>query len=191
MAEQYVIRAQIVPCQGGWCRVRERCAHYSAPPIGQMRPADRLCPANSDDPNPINLRSGMNQILDVLSAGPLAISHLPAILRMGKTKIRRMADVLIYRGEIVQVQNASGWWVLALPSQAEAVKASVSAHLERKRQAKRLRDVQRLERQRQELLRDIENDDIDLMPVNQRRVPAAGQPRPTTKAPNSVWSLAQ
>lgn len=39
----------IPQCQGGWCTRRERCAHYHAPMLAYLRPADRLCePGQSD-----------------------------------------------------------------------------------------------------------------------------------------------
>ncbi len=33
---------EIKPCMGGWCRMRERCMHYTEP-TNRHKPADRLC----------------------------------------------------------------------------------------------------------------------------------------------------
>jgi hypothetical protein len=40
-------------CQGGFCKVREDCAHYHAPAVRWQEPANRLCPAGEDKPHPI------------------------------------------------------------------------------------------------------------------------------------------
>ncbi len=39
----------ILPCMGGWCRVRSGCAHYVAP-SSREQPAERLCPKGQDYP---------------------------------------------------------------------------------------------------------------------------------------------
>jgi len=41
----------LVPCMGGWCAQRERCAHYHA--AAPMKPAERLCPKDEEQPEPI------------------------------------------------------------------------------------------------------------------------------------------
>lgn len=35
-----------MPCMGGWCRARERCAHHHS--TSKIAPAERLCVAGSD-----------------------------------------------------------------------------------------------------------------------------------------------
>lgn len=40
----------IMQCMGGFCRKREQCAHYSAPPIAGRAPVERLCPPGKDEP---------------------------------------------------------------------------------------------------------------------------------------------
>ncbi len=52
-AQALALNPQPAQCMGGWCRVRERCMHYSAFPKGQREPAERLCPKGSDEPEPI------------------------------------------------------------------------------------------------------------------------------------------
>ena len=37
-------------CMGGWCRRRESCAHYSAPPTPGLNAAERLCEPGRDEP---------------------------------------------------------------------------------------------------------------------------------------------
>lgn len=34
---------KIVQCMGGWCGSRESCAHYVAPRVPGVAPAERLC----------------------------------------------------------------------------------------------------------------------------------------------------
>ena len=41
---------RIVQCMGGWCRQRDKCAHYSAPPTLSRAPAERLCPRDEETP---------------------------------------------------------------------------------------------------------------------------------------------
>ena len=43
----------ILPCMGGWCQVRESCAHYTAPIIPGMDPVERLC---GEDAEPEQVR---------------------------------------------------------------------------------------------------------------------------------------
>lgn len=38
---------KVVSCMGGWCRVRESCAHYHA---RSESPAERLCGPGKDEP---------------------------------------------------------------------------------------------------------------------------------------------
>lgn len=35
-------------CLGGWCSVREKCAHYWAPQQPGVPPSERLCVPNAD-----------------------------------------------------------------------------------------------------------------------------------------------
>jgi hypothetical protein len=42
----------LVPCMGGWCRERDRCAHHHAPVVRLPVP-ERLCPPGEDQPEPI------------------------------------------------------------------------------------------------------------------------------------------
>jgi hypothetical protein len=42
-----------VQCLGGWCKRRESCAHYHAPPLQDHEPSERLCPPGEDQPEPI------------------------------------------------------------------------------------------------------------------------------------------
>lgn len=37
-------------CMGGWCRLRDRCEHYTARPAPGLVPSERLCEAGHDDP---------------------------------------------------------------------------------------------------------------------------------------------
>lgn len=41
-----------VPCMGGWCLERAGCANYYAQ---GLEPAERLCPAGQDWPQPIRV----------------------------------------------------------------------------------------------------------------------------------------
>ncbi len=41
---------KLVPCMGGWCRQRDKCANYWAAPLRDREPADRLCGSDRDDP---------------------------------------------------------------------------------------------------------------------------------------------
>ena len=43
----------IIPCMGGWCPRREQCAHYHS--TAQMYPAERLCPKDSEYPEPMRV----------------------------------------------------------------------------------------------------------------------------------------
>jgi hypothetical protein len=49
-----VIDRPIVQCMGGNCRVRERCAHFWAPPLRMRSPVERLCEPGHDDPEPLS-----------------------------------------------------------------------------------------------------------------------------------------
>lgn len=42
----------ILQCMGGWCTKREHCAHYHAPPVPLLSPAERLC-GQFDTPEPL------------------------------------------------------------------------------------------------------------------------------------------
>jgi hypothetical protein len=46
-------------CMGGWCRERDKCAFYVAPPLPGRMPAERLCGA-VDEPEPI--KSARDQV---------------------------------------------------------------------------------------------------------------------------------
>ena len=43
----------MIQCMGGWCRSRNECAHYVAPPIKGMAPRERLC-GEQEQPEPID-----------------------------------------------------------------------------------------------------------------------------------------
>lgn len=48
-------------CMGGFCRSREHCAHYWAPPDVRggyviVPPVDRLCPRGQEKPVPVPVR---------------------------------------------------------------------------------------------------------------------------------------
>ena len=51
-------------CQGGWCRIRNACHHYTAPASAD-EPADRLCDPGHDgriDGEPLRaIRAGANR----------------------------------------------------------------------------------------------------------------------------------
>ncbi len=36
------VMRDVSPCMGGWCSMREKCAHY-ATPTTRLEPAERLC----------------------------------------------------------------------------------------------------------------------------------------------------
>ena len=42
----------MIPCMGGWCRSRERCANYYAQ--SPLTPSERLC-GSVEEPNPIRM----------------------------------------------------------------------------------------------------------------------------------------
>lgn len=37
-------------CMGGWCRLRDRCEHYTARPAPGLDPSERLCEPGHDEP---------------------------------------------------------------------------------------------------------------------------------------------
>lgn len=37
-------------CMGGWCRLRDRCEYYTAPPAPGLDPSERLCETGHDEP---------------------------------------------------------------------------------------------------------------------------------------------
>jgi hypothetical protein len=40
----------VIACMGGWCRQRDKCAHYLLPPHPpQENPAERLCSLGKTD----------------------------------------------------------------------------------------------------------------------------------------------
>jgi hypothetical protein len=43
----------IVPCMGGWCGQRDKCAHYVSVVAFNLVPAERLCAPGKDEPEPI------------------------------------------------------------------------------------------------------------------------------------------
>ena len=40
-------------CMGGWCRLRDRCAHYAAELTPGLEPSERLCEPGHDEPLPV------------------------------------------------------------------------------------------------------------------------------------------
>lgn len=42
----------MIACMGGWCRQRDRCAHYYAQ---STKPAERLCNKGEDKPQPVKI----------------------------------------------------------------------------------------------------------------------------------------
>ncbi|MEY4635645.1 MAG: hypothetical protein RJA55_1443 [Acidobacteriota bacterium] len=40
----------IMQCMGGWCRSRDKCAHYVAAGIPGRAPVERLCEPRLDEP---------------------------------------------------------------------------------------------------------------------------------------------
>lgn len=42
--------AALRQCMGGWCRVRDRCEHYTAPRLPGLEPCERLCETGRDEP---------------------------------------------------------------------------------------------------------------------------------------------
>ena len=39
---------QLQQCMGGWCTVRDKCAHYWAPQQRNVPPSERLCVPHAD-----------------------------------------------------------------------------------------------------------------------------------------------
>jgi hypothetical protein len=48
----------MIPCMGGFCASRERCAHYYAE--SYLRPSERLC-GKEERPRPIDTQDQQNQ----------------------------------------------------------------------------------------------------------------------------------
>ena len=43
----------MIPCMGGWCRQRDKCAHHVAPIQWNHPPTERLYEKGKDEPEPI------------------------------------------------------------------------------------------------------------------------------------------
>lgn len=55
----------MIPCMGGWCQSRDKCAHHVKG--WSENPAERLCPSGEESPEPI-LRSKNETISSWLRA---------------------------------------------------------------------------------------------------------------------------
>lgn len=47
---------KILPCMGGWCAQRDRCAHYVAGDPARA-PAERLCEPGHDEPEALPVQA--------------------------------------------------------------------------------------------------------------------------------------
>jgi hypothetical protein len=53
MVASFARPVRLVPCMGGMCLSRQRCAHYHASSIGWREPSERLCAKDCEEPEPI------------------------------------------------------------------------------------------------------------------------------------------